>query len=134
MSLRDVSQQLAPPPDMVELAEDPSESARVKSAHEMRNKSEPNHLFKFYQVMKKKISEQAKAEAGSNNSEQYNRIHGTALWNARANNLWANNLATGISSINILMQTIADPITYTPRGAEIQFRIYRENKGIVNSV
>lgn len=74
------------------------------------------------------------AEAGTNNSEQYNRIHGTALWNARANNLWANNLATGITSINILMQTIADPITYMPRGAEIQFRIYKENKGIVNSV
>jgi hypothetical protein len=74
------------------------------------------------------------AEATANNSEQYNRIHGTALWNARANNLWANNLATGISSINILMQTIADPITYMPRGAEIQFRIYKENKGIANSV
>jgi len=44
---RDVSQQLAPPPDMVELAEDPSESARVKSAQEMRNKSVPNHFTIF---------------------------------------------------------------------------------------
>jgi len=45
VALRDVSQQLAPPPDMVELAEDSSESARVKSAHEMRNKSVPNHFY-----------------------------------------------------------------------------------------
>jgi hypothetical protein len=74
------------------------------------------------------------AEAGTNNAEQYNRIHGTALWNARANNLWASNLATGISSINILMQDITTPTTLRPRGAEIQFRIYKENKGIVNSV
>jgi hypothetical protein len=74
------------------------------------------------------------AEGGSNNSEQYNRIHGTAIWNARAHDLWANNLASGIQSINILMGTIADPITYMPRGAEVQFRIYREYKGVVESV
>jgi hypothetical protein len=48
VSLRDVSQQLAPPPDMVELAEHTSESAHVKSAHEMRNKSVPNHFIIFY--------------------------------------------------------------------------------------
>jgi hypothetical protein len=32
---------------MVELAEDPSVSARMKSAHEVRNKSVPNHFIIF---------------------------------------------------------------------------------------
>ena len=32
----------------VELAENPSESAHVKSAREMRNKSVPNHFTIFY--------------------------------------------------------------------------------------
>ena len=72
------------------------------------------------------------AEAGTNNAEQYNRIHGTALWNARANNLWATSLASGITSINLYMQSIEAPGTYSPRGAEVQFRIYKENKGVVS--
>ena len=40
-------------PDMVELAEHPSESAHVKCAHEIMNKLLPNHLLSF-QIMKKK--------------------------------------------------------------------------------
>ncbi len=40
-------------PDMVELAEHPSEIAHVKCAHEIMNKLVPNHLLSF-QVMKKK--------------------------------------------------------------------------------
>ena len=40
-------------PDMVELAERPSEIAHVKCAHEIMNKLLPNHLLSF-QVMKKK--------------------------------------------------------------------------------
>ena len=64
----------------------------------------------------------------TNNTEQYNRIHGTALWNARAGNLWANSLETGISSINIIMQDITTPTTLRPRGAEIQYRIYKVRK------
>ena len=42
-----------PNPDMVELAERPSEIAHVKCAHEIMNKLLPNHLLSF-QVMKKK--------------------------------------------------------------------------------
>jgi hypothetical protein len=69
-------------------------------------------------------------ENGSNNAEQYNRINGTAIWNARAGNLYEDYLETGISAINIVQQNLTDPLLSRPRPAEVRYRIWKVKKNI----
>jgi hypothetical protein len=70
----------------------------------------------------------------STDPDHHQRIHGSALWNPTAGSQWANNLAVGINDITLYFSDVNNQSVYYARPAEIQYSIYRVNKGIVDSV
>lgn len=67
-------------------------------------------------------------------NDQHQRIHGSSLWNPSAGSQWANNLAIGINNITLYFSDVGNQSVFYARPAEIQYRIYRVNKGVVNSI
>lgn len=61
-------------------------------------------------------------------TDQHQRILGSALWNSAAGSQWANNLAIGINNIVLYFSDVGNQSVYYSRPAEIQYRIYRVRK------
>jgi hypothetical protein len=108
----------------------------------------PDHSVNSYEILNKFTSDHyILVKNQFNNTEHYiytpdfsevnnqhQRIHGSALWNPSAGSQWANNLAIGINNITLYFSDVNNQSVYYARPAEIQYSIYRVNKGVVNSI